>query len=180
VIAVTFPALPAAIVACVQPSSLSKDPVAGSSRELARQLAGFFLWLANAGNRDLLPRISELDLSLTQLKALFQLAVTDELALKDVAHALGLSDAATSRAVDGLVRRQLVQRSEDASDRRIKRIRLTARGRRTIDELAKVRIATLQRLVEGLSEGERAKLAEALEPILVREGLGRLNPGRSR
>ena len=151
-----------------------------SPRELGRQLAGFFLWMTNAGNHDFLPKISELELTLTQMKALFQLTTVDELALKDVADGLGLSDAATSRAVDGLVKRELVERAEDPADRRVKRVRLTARGRKTIDELAAVRIATFQRLVEELPDNERTKLADALEPILARQDLGRFNPGSRR
>jgi DNA-binding MarR family transcriptional regulator len=135
--------------------------------------------MTNSSNHDFLPRITELELTLTQMKALFQLTVVDELALKEIADGLGLSDAATSRAVDGLVKRKLVERSEDAVDRRVKRVRLTARGRKMIDELAAVRIATFQRLVEELSDDERTKLADALEPILARQDLGRFNP-RSR
>jgi DNA-binding MarR family transcriptional regulator len=163
----------------VQPSSPSKDLVAVTPRELGRQLAGFFLWITNSSNHDFLPRITELELTLTQMKALFQLTVVDELALKEIADGLGLSDAATSRAVDGLVKRELVERSEDAADRRIKRVCLTKRGRKMIDELAAVRIATFQRLVEELPDDERTKLADALEPILARHDLGRFNP-RSR
>jgi DNA-binding MarR family transcriptional regulator len=155
----------------VQPSSPSKDLAAVTSRELGRQLAGFFLWVTNSSNHDFLPRITDLELTLTQMKALFQLTVVDELAVKEVADGLGLSDAATSRAVDGLVKRDLVERAEDPADRRVKRVRLTARGRKTIDELAAVRIATFERLVEELSD--------ALEPILARQDLGRFNP-RSR
>jgi DNA-binding MarR family transcriptional regulator len=151
-----------------------------SPRELGRQLAGFFLWVTNSSNHDFLPRITELELTLTQMKALFQLTVVDELAVKEVADGLGLSDAATSRAVDGLVKRKLVERSEDAADRRVKRVRLSARGRKTIDELAAVRIATFQRLVEELSDDERTKLADALEPILARQDLGRFNPASRR
>ena len=164
----------------MQPSSPSKDLKGVSPRELARQLAAFFLWMTNSSNQDFLPRISELELTLTQMKALFQLTTVDELALNQVADGLGLSDAATSRAVDGLVKRELVERSEDVSDRRIKRVRLTPRGRKTIDELAAIRIATFQRLVEGLSDPERTKLAEALEPVLSRQDLGRFNPGNRR
>jgi DNA-binding MarR family transcriptional regulator len=136
--------------------------------------------VTNSSNHDFLPRISELELTLTQMKALFQLTTVDELALKEIADGLGLSDPATSRAVDGLVKRELVERSEDPADRRIKRVRLTSRGRKTIDELAAVRIATFQRLVEELSDHERARLADALEPILTRQDLGRFNPRRSR
>ena len=60
----------AAIIASMQASPL-KQAAGADIRELSRQLGAFFLYLANASNRDFLPETSELDLSLTQLKALF-------------------------------------------------------------------------------------------------------------
>ena len=137
-------------------------------------LGGLFLYLANANNRDFLPQISELDLTLTQLKALFQLeGRSNELSMKEISDGLGLSLAATSRTVDGLCKRRLVTRDEDAQDRRVKRVRLTAKGQATIDRVTAVRIATLQRLVEGLSDEEREHLAAALGPILERDDVHR-------
>ncbi len=145
-------------------------------------LGGLFLYLANANNRDFLPQISELDLSLTQLKALAQLkGRSEELSVREISEALGLSLATTSRTVDGLCRRGLVSRTEDLEDRRVKRVRLTAKGQATIDRVAAVRVATLQRLVETLSDEERERLAAALEPILERDDVQRFySKGRSR
>jgi DNA-binding MarR family transcriptional regulator len=137
-------------------------------------LGGLFLYLANANNRDFLPQISELDLSLTQLKALFQLdGRSKELSMREISEGLGLSLATTSRTVDGLCKRRLVTRDEDPEDRRMKRVRLTAKGQATIDRVAAVRIATLQRLVETLSAEEREGLAAGLEPILDRDDVRR-------
>jgi DNA-binding MarR family transcriptional regulator len=153
-------------------SSLPKEAV--EVRELARQLAGLFHCMANANNRDFLPEISELDLSLTQLKAL---AVLDEradaLSVKDLSECLGLSLAATSRAVDGLVKRKLVEREEDPTDRRVRRVGLTARGRRIVERLIAIRIASLERLIESFNDEQRDKLADALDSILEHEGVRR-------
>lgn len=145
-------------------------------------LGGLFLYLANANNRDFLPQVSELDLTLTQLKALFQLeGRSNELSMKEISDGLGLSLAATSRTVDGLCKRRLVTRDEDAQDRRVKRVRLTAKGQATIDRVTAVRLATLQRLVEGLSDEEREHLAAALGPILERDDVRRFyRKGKSR
>jgi DNA-binding MarR family transcriptional regulator len=150
---------------------------ASETRELARQLAGLFRYLTLAGGGDFLREVSELDLSLTQLKAL---SLLDErpaaLSLKDVSEQLGLSVPTTSRAVDGLVRRRLVDRDEDALDRRVRRVGLTAAGRRVVENLTAIRMAGLNRLVESFSNEERKKLAAALEAIPKREEIRRLCP----
>src|SRR5262245_17667747 len=70
-----------------------------------------------------------LDLSFSQVCTLFTLETSDHpLAVHELAGRLGLSVAATGRAVDALVREGLVSRREDQHDRRIKRISLTGAG----------------------------------------------------
>ena len=131
--------------------------------------------MANANNRDFLPEISELDLSLTQLKGLSVLDehVEEALSVKALSERLGLSLAATSRSVDGLVKRKLIERDEDPDDRRVRRVRLTARGRRTVERLVEIRIAALERLVESFDDEQREKLADALDSILEHEDVRR-------
>jgi DNA-binding MarR family transcriptional regulator len=131
--------------------------------------------MANANNRDFLPEISELDLSLTQLKGLSVLDehVEEALSVKALSERLGLSLAATSRSVDGLVKRKLIERDEDPDDRRVRRVRLTARGRRTVERLVEIRIAALERLVESFDDEQREKLADALDSIIEHEDVRR-------
>jgi DNA-binding MarR family transcriptional regulator len=131
--------------------------------------------MANANNRDFLPEISELDLSLTQLKGLSVLDehVEEALSVKALSERLGLSLAATSRSVDGLVKRKLIERDEDPDDRRVRRVRLTARGRRTVERLVEIRIAALERLVESFDDEQRDKLADALDSIIEHEDVRR-------
>jgi DNA-binding MarR family transcriptional regulator len=151
-----------------------RDGQSPEVRELARQLAGLFHCMANANNRDFLPEISELDLSLTQLKALAALDERAEaLSVKELAERLGLSLAATSRSVEGLVKRKLVERDEDLVDRRIRRIGLTARGRRIVERLVAIRVAALERLVASFNDEQRDKLADALVAILENEDVRR-------
>jgi DNA-binding MarR family transcriptional regulator len=138
--------------------------------------------MANANNRDFLPEISELDLSLTQLKGLSVLDehVEEALSVKALSERLGLSLAATSRSVDGLVKRKLIERDEDPDDRRVRRVRLTARGRRIVERLVEIRIAALERLVESFDDDQREKLADALDSIIEHEDVRRFyRAGRS-
>jgi DNA-binding MarR family transcriptional regulator len=153
---------------------VSSPRTPAEQRELARRLAAFFRCMASAANRDLLPEVSELDLSLTQLKALAALEAHGEgLSVKDLSERLGLSLAAGSRAVDGLVKRGLVERAEDADDRRVRRVALAARGRRVVERLGAIRVAGLERLLGHFDEAQREKLSEALTALFENEEVRR-------
>ena len=110
--------------------------------------------------------IGELELSLPQLKTMYRLLGGDEPTVKELAEALGLSLAATSRGVDGLVRRGLLERREDAVDRRAKRVRLTPQGRQMITRVNEARLAGLADFVATLDPERREALAAALHPIV--------------
>jgi DNA-binding MarR family transcriptional regulator len=151
--------------------------LAAGNTEMARQLAGLFQYIASASNREVLPEISALDLSLTQVKALALLEERGQaLSVGELAEGLGLSVAATSRSVDGLVKRALVERAEDPVDRRVKRVRTTARARKAYQRIVALRTATLTRLIESLTADERTKLAAALDALGEREEVRRHYP----
>ena len=61
-----------------------------------------------------------------------------------------------------------VRRAEDSADRRVKRLSLTAKGRKTIEHLVEIRARDFERALETLTDDERERLARALEPILER------------
>ena len=131
--------------------------------------------MANANNRDFLPEISELDLSLTQLKGL---SVLDEhaeeaLSVKALSERLGLSLAATSRSVDGLVKRKLIERDEDPDDRRVRRVRLTARAAGPSSAWSRSGSPHSSASSESFDDEQREKLADALDSILEHEDVRR-------
>jgi DNA-binding MarR family transcriptional regulator len=114
---------------------------------------------------------ADLDLTLAQLQGLCALRSADRpLALHDLVDSMGLSVGATSRAVDALVRAGLVTRTEDALDRRVKRVALTDAGRDVLERLNEARRAGLETFAETLSPEEREGLSDALRPILDRLG----------
>jgi DNA-binding MarR family transcriptional regulator len=139
-----------------------------ATAETARCLNEFLRFLTQSAGNEFVQAVEEAGLSLTQLKAMHVLAATDEdLSLNGLAERLGgLSLPTLSRAIDALVQRGYVKRAEDAEDRRIKRLALTAKGRKTIDRLIEIRVAGLEAVLETLTDAERARLARALEPIL--------------
>ena len=141
-----------------------------ATADTARCLGEFLRFLIQSAGNDFLRSVEEADLSLTQLKAMHVLAASDEdLSLNGLSERLGgLSLPTLSRAVEALVQRGYVSRAEDAADRRMKRLRLTAKGRRTIDKLIEIRAREFEAVLDTLTDDERERLARALEPILER------------
>jgi DNA-binding MarR family transcriptional regulator len=68
----------------------------------------------------------------SQLKLLKMVSLTEDYTISNVAGYLGVTNAAASKAVDRLVRRRLLKRSEAENDRRAVRLSLTEKGRRLL------------------------------------------------
>jgi DNA-binding MarR family transcriptional regulator len=77
----------------------------------------------------------------------------------DVAEAIGRSPSATSRLVDGLVRRRLVERHEEPDDRRQRAVRLTQRGQAILRVVDRARADQFLTAVRTLPTPERAIVA---------------------
>jgi DNA-binding MarR family transcriptional regulator len=128
-------------------------------------LASFLMRSSNVGTFN---RIAELDLSFTQIKALCAMDLdASEPSLKELAESMKVSLPAMSRAVDGLYVRGLVDRCEDAEDRRMKRIRPTAAGRAVSGTLNAARLIGMQEFLTSLDDEQALALAGALELILA-------------
>jgi DNA-binding MarR family transcriptional regulator len=154
----------------VQASTASAQAKGGSA-ELTATLASILTHLLTSTGRDFFKAVDELELSLTQIKALRALIDAGEpLSMGAMSEQLGLSLPAISRAVDGLVRREFVTREEDPHDRRSKRLALTRKGHRTHDQLYALRVAGIRAFVEELEPDERDALAAGLAPIARRAG----------
>jgi DNA-binding MarR family transcriptional regulator len=138
-----------------------------STQELAEALHVLWGVISKTGSTAFFQEVAEADISLTQLKALHALSDGDRSG-KQLASALQISEAAASRAADGLVRRGLLERRECAEDRRSRRVALTADGRAMRDRLMQSRLAGLVDFVEQLDPDEQAALAAALSPIVKR------------
>jgi DNA-binding MarR family transcriptional regulator len=142
-----------------------------TNEELSRQLGAFVGFLMQTHGRDLIHLAHEFELSFSQMKALHFLYGDDHVSVKSLGETLGLSLAAMSRAADELVQRGLVDRTEDPSDRRIKRLALTVQGRELVMKMRELRMAGFEQFVATLTPKEQAQLAKALEPILARDEL---------
>jgi len=151
-------------------------------RELSDRIAmGRAIW------RDLVigfaAQLGELNLGFTQLAALYALADSGTMTIADLADTLGRSPSTVSRLAEGLVQRQLVERTTDAEDRRQRTLRLTGRGMALLGLVDRARAQEFLAIVRPLPPGERAVVAMGVAALsthaISRRGrLIKQRPGR--
>ena len=90
---------------------------------------------------------------------------------------LALTSGTVSLRVDRLTKHGVVTRNADPDDKRGQRVRLTADGLRLFDEIAPLHLANVDRLLSGLTPGERATLAQLLRQLLISFESGTVEAG---
>ncbi len=166
-----------AILVCVQATTQPDTAPAPAVPDLAQDLYALVVFLHKNCNADLFAAVGSLELTLTQIKLLHQLEDTNrELTLKEGAELVHVSLPAASRMVDELYRRGFVERHEDATDRRMKRVSLTDSGRSVIRRLNAARLNGLEQFAQTLTDAERRKLAPALSKLLERDDVAACRP----
>ncbi len=138
-------------------SILARGPHLPNVRQISERVAmGRGLW------RELVvgfaSQLGELRLGFTQLAALYVLA-DGSTTVGELAEVLGRSPSATSRLIDGLVRRRLVERREEPEDRRQRLLGLTHRGRALLRAVDRARADQFLTAVRPLPTPERALVA---------------------
>lgn len=143
----------------------SDAPPQATATELAHALSGLWSEILRGSSRPMLQVFEELDLGLSHVKALHALdACGCELSVKELGERLGLSLPGASRTADALLKRGLLERREDADDRRIRRVGITPAGRDAVARIESARLANLESWAQRLSPEQRARLLDALPP----------------
>jgi DNA-binding MarR family transcriptional regulator len=106
-------------------------------------------------------------LSGPRLSALSVVVFAGPLPMAALAAAEQLQPPTVTRLVRGLEREGLVERVRDAQDRRVLRVRATARGRQLLEEGRRRRVAHLAAALDALPAADRKLLARAAELIAV-------------
>jgi DNA-binding MarR family transcriptional regulator len=131
------------------------------------------LFLYDRGNQ--LRVIEESGLSMTQCKALLELGGLGQSAetwqVGDLADVFGVSVPSMSRAVDALVKAKLATRVEDPDDRRVRQVKITAKGKVLVDTLVTVRQTGMAAFAATLSAAQRRKLDAAVDSLMDREDI---------
>lgn len=127
-------------------------------------------------------QLGELRLGFTQLAALYVLAEGRTTTVSDLADAIGRSPSATSRLVDGLVRRRLVERRPEREDRRQRTLWLTQRGQAVLRVVDRARADQFLSAVRPLPTPERTVVAMGVAALATHaiSRRGRLIRGSTR
>jgi DNA-binding MarR family transcriptional regulator len=158
--------------------AIAEEVAAGVSpeaQETAARLTALLrhLFLYDRGNQ--LRVMEDSGLSMTQCKALLELGGLGQAAetwqVGDLAEVFGVSVPSMSRAVDALVKEGLATRVEDPTDRRVRLVRITAKGKDLVDTLVTVRQTGMQVFASTLSAAQRRKLDAAVDSLMDRDDI---------
>lgn len=101
----------------------------------------------------------------SQFKLLKLVASTDALSIGDVAAFLGVSNAAASKAVDKLVRRKMLVRTQGVVDRRAAVLALTPRSRRLLAAYEEAKNRKLAEVFQAFAPEELERMTEILDRL---------------
>lgn len=155
----------------------TKPRSSASDHTLALQLGSVMLHCISGSGGGVLNVIDESGLSFVQVKAVVTLddpGLAGAATVTALADSLGISAASASRAVDELVKKRLATRVEDAQDRRVRRLTLTAKGQELADRIISARLAGIEEFTASLDDAERRRLASALDTLMEREQIAEL------
>jgi DNA-binding MarR family transcriptional regulator len=106
---------------------------------------------------------SENGLTMPQARVLFTIVEHGDQSAGELAERLGVAPSTITGITDRLVRQDLIQRKEDARDRRGVLLALTEEGVRLTSEIAESSRAYLRRVFAEIPEDRLAEFAAALE-----------------
>ena len=123
-------------------------------------------------------RAAALGVTRAQWRVLARLGREDGLRQVELAEALDLEPITLCRMIDRLQEAQLVERRADDSDRRARRIHLTAKALPLLEKLRTIGEEFLAEALDGIDEPEQARVLAALQR--VRENVARTGGARDR
>jgi DNA-binding MarR family transcriptional regulator len=137
----------------------SAEPLAAPPRQTIESL----LMAASRGMRRAYDnRLAGLGLKLSEAFLLAHVHTRGPSTQTQLAEGLGIGRAATGALIDVLERKELVERSAHAGDRRVWLVASTERAGPIVDEIAALDAALREELWTGISRAERRRLSEIL------------------
>jgi DNA-binding MarR family transcriptional regulator len=110
------------------------------------------------------------EVTLTQYRSLVVLASRGPQSVGAIAEAVGVTAPTASRMVERLVRKGLVRRRTDPSDRRQLRAALTESGRRLVTTVTEYRRTEITKLLDSIPEEVQRAMVEGLEQLAAAAG----------
>jgi DNA-binding MarR family transcriptional regulator len=110
------------------------------------------------------------EVTLTQYRTLVVLASRGPQNLAGLAEAVGVTPATATRMCDRLVRKGLLRRRTERSDRRQLRVALTAKGRSLVDAVTDRRRREIELIMKDIPTEEQIVLVQALARLTTAAG----------
>jgi DNA-binding MarR family transcriptional regulator len=129
-------------------------------------------------DKEMKEELSELSLALGQFGVLMTLLEEEGLTQTEIGRKIAMPGFTTTRTLDALEEKHLVQRQKDERSRRSHRIFLTGQGRKLGPELYKIVKRVNKKLLSSLRPDERETLSYLLRRLLNSRGIpeaGRAN-----
>jgi len=105
------------------------------------------------------------DLTLSQMRTIWLLHDVESYTMSELAARSDVSRPAATSNADALEKLGVLERFADTSDRRVVRVRLSAGGKKWVQDHKKQHRESMTRMLSKLTGAERAELAETLEKI---------------
>ncbi len=123
-------------------------------------------------------RIAAIDLQPPLFRVLNAVDAAEGQSQQAIAAAIGAPPSRMVAIVDELEQRGLVERRPHPSDRRIRALYLTGKGRKLLASGRKVAAEHEEELTQGMSAAERRQLTALLQKFVLAQGIGSgVHPG---
>lgn len=152
---------------------VTKERALSEKEQLIAEIMGAQIRLQHLFADDRSDPLFSSHLTMSQLKILLLLARHGTLAGGELARLVGVGAAALSGMIDRLVVQDLVTRTEDLNDRRVRRIGLTKAGTELIESIITAGMAKQRELLSRLTAEELTVVSQATD-ILLREAAAAL------
>lgn len=110
----------------------------------------------------------KIGLSRAQVSMLFMLFYHPDASVKQITEFLGVTKSAVTQLMDPLVQKELVSRQNDAGDRRIVRLSITAKGKKIIKEVNRLKFAGMRSALDTLSDKDLKQLADLYKKMTAK------------
>jgi DNA-binding MarR family transcriptional regulator len=116
-------------------------------------------------------------LTMAQFGAMIQIYHKGGCGVSDIGSDLGVTNSAASQMLERLVQLKLITRTEDPSDRRVKLIVLTDKGRQILQEGNLANRNWLEDLARTMNPDEQEQVNQALVTLIEKARQFEINPG---
>ena len=111
------------------------------------------------------PELSAIDLTMSQTKALYLVLAAGQLRMSELAARLGVTSSTATGQVDRLVDLGLIERHEDAGDRRQVVITATPHAEATLERFRELNARRMRELLDRLDGDDLAVVERALHVL---------------